>query len=1418
ELRDGALVAQLAAMVADELGVAAEEVGARTPLGELGMSSVGFTALSAALRARYAVEIYPTVFYRHTTLAALTDHLWAEHRAALEAHFGARDRVPVAAVGAPVEAGASAGEAGEGARAAGDDDIAIVGMAGRLPGSEDLDDFWRQLVAGADLVTEIPAERWDWREVAGSRSRWGGFVPDVARFDAAFFGISPREAELMDPQQRFMLELTWAALEDAGYDPRALAGQRVGVFFAVTNSDYLEVQRRHGRGPEGHTLTGAALSIIPNRVSYVLDLRGPSVAVDTACSGSLTAVHQASAALREGSCDIALAGGVSLILSPTIYEALSRGEMLSPDGRCRAFDSRANGYVRGEGAGVVVLERAERAARVGSPVHALIKAVAISHGGRTSSLTAPNPDAQTDLLVHAYREAGVPVETVGYIEAHGTGTALGDPIETMGLSEAFRRLEVERSEGAGACVIGSVKSNIGHLEAAAGIAGLFKAVLAMRHATIPASLHIETPNPMLELDAGFELADSTREWPAPRDREGRELARRAGVSSFGFGGANAHVVLEQAPHRPTPQRSGRAELVVLSARTPEALRETAARLLAHLDACADEAAPSLADLAHTLQSGRDAMRHRLALVVDDLAGLGAELRAHLDGRPSRVRVGEVEGQREGPQAGDEDLADAWVRGGSVDWRTIHNGAARRRVHLPSYPFARTRHWVRGESLAPARASGPRLHPTLLDANVSSFREHAFRKTLTRREFYLRDHLVAGRLVLPGVVYLEMARLAGELAAASEVRVVEDLVWATPVSLDDDEAAELELTVGLTKTADGARFEVRSEVGVHANGELRFAATTPRPAPVDLEAVRARCPKVYDGASCYEAFTRLGFAYGPSLRALERYTEGQGEALASLRLPRSSAAEVGDYTFHPALFDAALQAAGRLAPGASTGSGELVFMPFSLGAVRRYAPLPDQVHAHVRVASTGASKGVLAFDVALLDSEGGVCASIERFTLRAIPSGVHAFERGWAPAPADPRAALLEGAALVLDAGSEGDALVAALRELGLDARRVALGPKLELEPLLASLPAGPVHIVHLAGDHPDTRAAVDQGLHAAMALVQAWQRERRGPLRYLYAYRELAASPASPAMAAFGRCVHLEHPEIDFGVVAVAEAGFVEAVVAQLKAPPEVELRVGRGGRTRRSWAQVELPQVEASIFARAGAHLISGGTGALGLLLAEHIAGVRRAQGGSERGGERGGEGGIVLIARRQPSARARARAAAIGAEIVQADVSDAAAVHALVADARRRHGQICGVLHAAGELRDGLLVRKSAADVEAVLAAKVQGTVHLDEATRDDALDYFAMFSSAAAAFGNVGQSDYAFANAFMDAFAVQRELLRRAGARRGRNLAAAWPVWAEGGMRIDSRAEAYMERVLGMRPVPTRAGLDALERALAGDAPHL
>ncbi|MEU4896297.1 type I polyketide synthase [Streptomyces sp. NPDC044780] len=480
--------------------------------------------------------------------------------------------------------------------------IAIIGMGCRFPGDvTDPEGYWRLVDGGVDAVTEVPADRW-----RGGAVRWGAFLSDVDAFDAAFFGITPREAAAMDPQQRLLLEVAWGALENAGLPPDRLAGSRTGVFVGVVVNDYDKLSTG---ARDIYTVTGNGHSFPAGRLSYVLGLEGPCMAVDTACSSSLVAVHLACQSLRSGESTTALAGGVNLMLAPDMTDMMATAQALSPDGRCKTFDARANGYVRGEGCGVLVLKRLSDAVADGDPIHAVIRGSAVNSDGRSSGLTAPNVSAQRDLLRQALRTAGAQASDIGYVETHGTGTPLGDPIEVDALSDV---LGAPRPDGS-RCVLGAVKTNIGHLEAAAGVAGIIKAVLALRHERIPANLHLRTPNPRIDLTStALTLAGEPTPWPK---REGRP--RMAGVSSFGISGTNAHLVLadppaEAAPAAPHPQPpAGRAVLVPLSARDTGALGrliDTWRNLLAGKP-------ENVADLAYTAAVRRQHHPHRAAFLL-----------------------------------------------------------------------------------------------------------------------------------------------------------------------------------------------------------------------------------------------------------------------------------------------------------------------------------------------------------------------------------------------------------------------------------------------------------------------------------------------------------------------------------------------------------------------------------------------------------------------------------------------------------------------------------------------------------------------------------------------------------------------------------------------------------------------------------
>jgi acyl transferase domain-containing protein len=518
--------------------------------------------------------------------------------------------------------------------------VAIVGIGCRLPGGSDTPEkLWQLLSGGVDAISEVPKDRWDIanfydpsREKPGkTQSKWGGFVRDIEQFDASFFGISPREANLLDPQQRLLLEVCWEALEDAGQVAERLVGSNTGVFVGGFTLDYLLQQLADDShvGVDAHTATGAMMTLLSNRLSYLFDFRGPSMSLDTACSSSLVAVHLACESLRRGETDLALAGGVNAMLRPSISIAESRAGMLSPTGRSRAFDSRADGYVRGEGAALVVLKRLSEALRDGDPIHAVIRSSAVNQDGRSQGLTVPSGDAQEALMRTAYARAEISPADVDFVEAHGTGTPVGDPIEAT----AIGRVVSEGRASDRPCVLGSIKTNIGHTEAAAGVSGLIKASLSLEHRALPPHLHFQALNPKIDADnLNLRFVTELTELP-------EATTRYAGVNSFGFGGTNAHVVLEQAPSpasRSNLAKQASAELVPLSAKSPQALR---ALLLAYANA--DFASAELADVAHTAGARRCHLDYRAFVVaesVTDLRTKCAELAEELASRAPQAVV------------------------------------------------------------------------------------------------------------------------------------------------------------------------------------------------------------------------------------------------------------------------------------------------------------------------------------------------------------------------------------------------------------------------------------------------------------------------------------------------------------------------------------------------------------------------------------------------------------------------------------------------------------------------------------------------------------------------------------------------------------------------------------------------------------
>jgi acyl transferase domain-containing protein len=755
------------------------DLDADESLAEFGFDSIGLASFARRISTHYAIEVSPSIFFSHSTLRKVSQHLCEAHTEAMGRPYAgggdgledgsngtlndfaapiARSCMPSGSVRLDTEAGNAAPRVVSRGEPHADkssvvEPIAIIGMSGRFPGARSVDELWDVFAHGREVVREIPLERFDWRghyaEPSGggsfaappagkTTSKWLGMLPGVEEFDPLFFEIAPGEADVMDPRQRLLLQEAFKALEDAGYGSERLEQEKVGIFVGVEQGDYQRLV-----GDEG-SVTGNHDAILAARLSFFLNLRGPAMAINTACSSGLVAAHQGCMSLRAGECDTAIAAGVNLILTVQTYVLLSRAGMLSPQGRCYAFDQRANGMVPGEAVVAVVLKRLSQAQSAGDLIYGVIRGSEINCDGKTNGLTAPSGAAQRELIVRAHEQAGVRAQDIEYVVTHGTGTRLGDPVEINALSDAFGNCKGEPF-----CAITSTKTNLGHTFAASGLVSLVSVLQAMRHGMIPASLHCEQLSNYIDWErSAFYVNTQKRAWPAgPR-------ARIAAVSAFGMSGTNAHIVVQSYEESiGERERAGGAPyyLLALSAKCEQSLLQRASDLLVFLqDDGREWDADALASLSYTLLSHRQHFSHRCAMVVADRVQAQRVLERIAAGNkaPSTVRAKvsrefvqqpmlteyanelmaglEVLEDTDRYQKALASLADLYCQGYRLDWKALFGARVPRRMRLPTYPFLSERHWVkppqqiqREESQGPTDLSVQSMFATAPSSNDST---------------------------------------------------------------------------------------------------------------------------------------------------------------------------------------------------------------------------------------------------------------------------------------------------------------------------------------------------------------------------------------------------------------------------------------------------------------------------------------------------------------------------------------------------------------------------------------------------------------------------------------------------------------------------------------------------------------------------
>ncbi|WP_405713889.1 type I polyketide synthase [Streptomyces xanthophaeus] len=1458
ELREADRIRTVVEMVRTEaasvLGHAsAHTIGADRDFHDLGLDSLTALELRNGLTSVTGLRLPATLVFDYPTPTALAAHLLAE---LLDEDGDVR--LPAAvAIGVA------------------DDPIAIVGMACRLPGGVDSpEDLWDLVLEGREGIADFPTDRgWDLDTLLGaghgrdgrgrSATAKGGFLHGVTEFDAAFFGISPREALAMDPQQRLLLETSWEAIERAAIDPAALRGSATGVFVGTGGQDYLTLVMNSPEDIEGHAGTGLAASVVSGRVSYTLGLEGPAVTVDTACSSSLVAMHLAAQSLRSGESSLALAGGVTVMSSSLGFPGFTRQGGLAADGRCKAYADAADGTGWSEGVGVLVLERLSDARRNGHQVLALVRGSAVNQDGASNGLTAPNGPAQQRVIRQALANAGLTAADVDVVEGHGTGTTLGDPIEAQALLATYGR---ERGAGAPPLLLGSLKSNIGHTQAAAGVAGVIKMVMAMRHDTVPRTLHVDAPSTHIDWSAGdVRLLTETTAWPTV------DRPRRAAVSAFGISGTNAHTIIEQAP----PVEAPTEEAAVLPAVAPWMVSGTSE---AALDAQTDRLAtlpaalPAL-DVAYSLAAGRGAFEHRAVLVDgaeiargtaaesritavlfsgqgSQRLGMGRELYArfpvfaeafdavcaaldeHLD-RPVRTVVwGEDEDALNGTayaQAGlfavevalfrlveSLGVAPEFVAGHSVgEIAAAHVAGVFGLADACALVAARGRLMQalpRGGAMLAVQATEEELRPLLETDSVSIAAVNG-----------------PSSVVVSGAADA-LARIGAHFEAAGRkvTRLRVSHAFHSPLMdpmLDEFRAVvariafaepQLALVSNVTGALAGPDLVSTPDYWVrHVRETVRFADGVGALREAGVSAFLELGP---GGILTAAARTALGVHDGacvavPALRAGRPEERSLVEGLARLHV---SGVRV-DWT---RLFDGT---AARLVDLPTYAFQRTRHWP-QTGPAVRYADAPqaDCADSEFWAAVEGEDLAALATDLDV-DGEalGAVLPALSNWRRhrrdQALLDALR-FHEAWHPLDAVAAGKPAGTWLVVVPADGADDSWTVSVREAaGPDALHLTVGAGADRTSLAARLgqlrspEAGFAGVLALPAPAEVAAAATavlfqalaDAGITAPLWCVT------RGAVAV--ARTEDLPSPAQAGIWGLGRVAALEHPQRWGGLIDLPEtldaraARRLGAVLAGLDGEDQIAVRDSAVYVRRLVPAPVGSPDAgwQPAAAHADGTVLVTGGTGGRGSRTARWLAAA--------------GVRHLLLVGRRGPaapgSAELVAELRALGAEatVVACDTAERDALAAVLAAVPAQH-PLTAVVHAAGIVDDGVLDDLTPERLTAVHRAKALTALHLDELTRGLDLSAFVLFSSVAGAVGTPGRAAVAAANAVLDALAQQRH---------ARGLPAtslAWGAWMDGEPAVDEAQVDGAARRTVVPAVHPELALAALRQAVTRPAPTL
>ncbi len=1324
-------------------------------------------------------------------------------------------------------------------------DIAIIGMAVKMPKADDIESFWQNLQDGVNCIRDIPeARKKDMEDLlsiefdfTNNQTQFikAGYMNDIDKFDYKFFNISPLEAKLMDPSHRIFLQTAYKAIEDAGYIKEKLAGTSTGVFVGHSSSNiYGSYITRTEPQLTSISIPGNMSSILSGRLSYILDLKGPNMLIDTACSSSLVAIYQACKAIRAGDCEQAIAGGIRINLFPV--EGAYETGIESKNNKVKTFDDNSDGTIWGEGAAVILLKPLEKALADKDNIYAVIKGVAANQDGTSISMTAPNSLAQKDVILSAWKDADINPETISYIEAHGTGTKLGDPVEITGIQKAF----MEYTDKKQFCAIGSIKPNIGHLDNASGITGIIKAVLALRNKVIPPSLNFETPNRAISFEQSpVYVADRKIKW------ETDGFPRRCGVSSFGFSGTNCHIVLEEAPEiEQSPIETSVPLVLTLSAKSKDALWNLIKSYREFL--CKTQL--KLKDICYTAATGRNHYEHRLAIKVNSIEAALMKIeslnKTYLDeeyeengiyyrhtGSKGKLLHEKIDNNNELNLKNIDNLIKEYIMGFDIDWEKLYTNTEVRKVNIPTYSFEENRCWVDWEKSEKEQlnTNGKSLkHPLLDHLLVESINQKIYVTKLTPEKYWVLDeHRIMGSPVVPGTTYLEMIREICALNDMEQAVTLKDVYFIDPLLVNEGQYKDVQVIVQQDKGT--IKFTIASKM---EDKWIRHVEAYAQPCDnlhgsIDLNKIKNKCKE--KGVIDKEKYVTDSAVFGPRWRSLKEVYIGKGEFLSYFELPEEFTEDINEYKLHPALLDCAVNTSNGLL-------GDGVYLPLAYKTLNIYRAMPSKFYSYIKRTDEEDKKTDSAsYDIMLFCENGDVFADIKgymvkkmsdvnsRFRELAGKAGLY-YETKWVSIEEEFTASLQMKERVLIFTNETGieDNLTLLMKASGAEIIEVSIedcykqisnskyaigttgADYVRLLTDLVNRDFRPTRIIHLtnvgkinqANVRNELKAVKDKGVLSLFHLTKAlYECEIKDNIQVVLVAesstevtgQEQYINPQNAAFLSMGKVIASEFPNLNVRCIDIDENTGTKIILNEILSQDKTPLTAYRNGQRYLEYMKelsiAEKPLEPISVKSD-GIYIITGGFGGLGIEVCKYLSQKSKSN--------------ICLIGRKQlppvenwdsiiqkkEDAKLCDRLKAIrqmqagGANIgyFSADVSNFEQMEDLIGRLRSEFGAIKGIIHAAGVAGDGLLINKSEEKFCNVINPKIDGTLILDILTQNDPVDFFILFSSIVALAGGVGQSDYTAANSFLDAFSFYRNKKGK------RTLSINWTGWKETGMAVD------------------------------------